>query len=132
MSAEPRTDGMAACILIAEDHRDSREALSALLEAMGFRVLVAVNGVEAVAVAREGGPDLILMDMMMPEMDGFNATRVLREDEDTRDLPIIAVTAMEGAQELAYAAGVDDFVRKPVDTRSLLAKIRELLDGRSG
>jgi len=113
-------------ILIAEDHFDSREALSTLLEAFGYRVLAAVNGREAVERAQEHSPDLILMDIMMPEMDGFEATRRLRELDETRDIPIIVVTAMEGARSLALQAGATDFLRKPIDSRMLLDRIRSL------
>ena len=119
-----------ATILLAEDHRDSREAMRALLEAHGYRVIEAANGREAVERALEERPDLVLMDIMMPEMDGFEATRVLRSQEVTRKLPIIAVTAMDGAQRLSQQAGVDDFVAKPIDTRGLMAKIRNWLPGR--
>src|SRR3954462_5512290 len=114
-------------ILIAEDHLDSRDALRALLEAFGFRVLVAGDGREAVRMAIAERPDLVLMDIMMPEMDGFQATRALRGDARTANMPIIAVTAMEGAQQLALQAGADDFVRKPVDIRGLIAKVHRYL-----
>lgn len=115
-------------ILIAEDHLDSREALGALLEAFGFQVVPAVNGLEAVELARRNAPDLILMDIMMPELDGFEATRALRRDSRTARTPIIAVTAMEGAQQLAMQAGASDYVRKPVDIRRLVAKVHEWLE----
>jgi CheY-like chemotaxis protein len=115
-------------ILIAEDHLDSREALKALLEAFGYNVLLAVNGREAVDRALAEHPDLILMDIMMPEMDGLQATRELRRHEALRETPIIAVTAMEGAHELAVQAGATDCVGKPVDIRRLMAKVRELLN----
>jgi CheY-like chemotaxis protein len=114
-------------ILVAEDHLDSRDALRALLEAFGFRVLVAVNGRQAVEMATMDHPDLVLMDIMMPEMDGFEATRALRGDARTANMPLIAVTAMEGAQQLALQAGADDFVRKPVDIRGLIAKVHRYL-----
>src|SRR3954467_6184036 len=94
----------ASTILIAEDHPDSREALRALLEAFGYRILVAVDGREALQIALAEQPDLVLMDIMMPEMDGFEATRTLRRDARTANMPIIAVTAMEGAQQLALHA----------------------------
>ena len=115
---------MTATILLAEDHLDSREAMRALLEAHGYRVVEASNGREAVERALEERPDLVLMDIMMPEMDGFEATRVLRSQESTSGLPIIAVTAMDGAQRLSIQAGANDFVAKPIDTRGLLAQIR--------
>jgi len=114
-------------ILVAEDHLDSRDALRALLEAFGYAVLVAGNGKEAIEAALRAAPDLILMDMMMPVMDGFEATRQLRLLRQTSATPIIAVTAMEGAQELALNAGADEYVRKPIDVRLLLSKVRELL-----
>jgi DNA-binding response OmpR family regulator len=117
-------------ILIAEDHLDSRDALQTLLEAFGYEVLVAANGREAVHVALTERPDLILMDIMMPELDGFQAIRMIREEAGTR-MPIIAVTAMDGARDLSIRAGADDFISKPVDTRALLAKVRECLNQRS-
>jgi CheY-like chemotaxis protein len=117
-----------ATILVAEDHLDSRDALRALLEAFGYRVVEAVNGRQAIAVALECRPDLILMDIMMPELDGFEATRELRRHDSTSLTPIIAVTAMEGAQHLALQAGANDFVRKPVDIRGLVAKVHDWLD----
>ena len=125
-SAEVRTDPIST-ILVAEDHLDSRDALRALLEAFGYRVLVAVDGRQAVQMALTEQPDLVLMDIMMPEMDGFEATRALRGDSRTARMPIIAVTAMEGAQQLALQAGADDFVRKPVDIRGLVAKVHRFL-----
>ena len=114
-------------ILLAEDHLDSREAMRALLEAHGYRVVEAANGREAVERALEERPDLVLMDIMMPEMDGFEATRVLRSQEGTSSLPIIAVTAMDGAQRLSIQAGANDFIAKPIDTRGLMVKIRRWL-----
>lgn len=114
-------------ILIAEDHVDSREALSALLEAFGFRVVPAANGREAVELARQAHPDLILMDIMMPELDGFEATRQIRGFPDTRDIPIITLTAMDGARSLALDAGANDFLPKPINSGTLLDKVRDWL-----
>ncbi|MEO5510643.1 MAG: response regulator [Longimicrobiales bacterium] len=125
-TAQGKADALST-ILVAEDHLDSREALRALLEAFGYRVLVAVNGQQAVLMAASELPDLVLMDIMMPEMDGFEATRAIRGDARTSRIPIIAVTAMEGAQQLALQAGADDFVRKPVDIRGLVAKVVQFL-----
>jgi CheY-like chemotaxis protein len=116
-------------ILLAEDHLDSREAMRALLEAHGYRVVEASNGREAVERALDERPDLVLMDIMMPEMDGFEATRVLRSQDPTRSLPILAVTAMDGAQGLSLQAGANDFIATPIDTRGLMAKIRHWLAG---
>ena len=122
-----KQDAHIATILIAEDHLDSRDALRALLEAFGYRVLEAVNGRQAVEIALMHGPDLILMDIMMPELDGFEATRQLRRHKQTHTIPIIAVTAMEGAHQLAIQAGANDYVRKPVDIRRLVAKVHDWL-----
>lgn len=119
----PSESRNASRILIAEDHFDSREALRMLLAAFGFDVVEAINGREAVERALEEPPNLILMDVMMPEMDGFEAIRVLREKDETREIPIIAVTALDGAQEIALNAGADDYVRKPVDIRSLIGLV---------
>jgi CheY-like chemotaxis protein len=110
-------------ILIAEDHVDSREAMRDLLEAFGFEVIEAGNGMQAVAAALEHQPRLILMDVMMPEMDGCQAIRELRQQPTTSTTPIIALTAMDGARELALHAGANDFVRKPVDIRRLIGLV---------
>lgn len=126
--AYPMRETQIATILVAEDHLDSRDALRALLEAFGYRVLEAVNGREAVEVALLHRPDLILMDIMMPELDGFEATRELRRHDATCTTPIIAVTAMEGAHQLAIQAGANDYVRKPIDIRRLVAKVHDWLE----
>jgi CheY-like chemotaxis protein len=118
-------------ILIAEDHEDSREALRTLLDAFGYRVETANNGREAVESALAQQPDLILMDVMMPELDGFEATRRLRENTGFRQVPIVALTAMEGARERVMAAGCDDYVAKPIDVRTFLGRVEGWLrDGR--
>jgi CheY-like chemotaxis protein len=117
----------AAKILIAEDHTDSREALGALLEAFGYQVVRAVDGRQAVELARESEPDLILMDIMMPNLDGFEATRRIRAFPETRSIPIITLTAMEGARSLALDAGANDFLPKPVNSRTLLDKVNDWL-----
>jgi two-component system, cell cycle response regulator DivK len=129
----PRADPDApAVVLIAEDHEDSRDALSTLLDALGYRVLVAGNGAEAVDVALSARPDLILMDMMMPAMDGFQATRTLRADPAFRQVPIIAITAMEGAREAVFDAGCSDVVVKPIDIRVFLARLQGWLAPATG
>ncbi len=119
-------EGSRKRILVGEDHRDSLEAMRLMFEAAGFEVITAENGLQAVAKAQTEGPDIILMDMMMPSMDGFTATRTLRERSFR--VPIIAVTAMEGARSRALEAGADDFVPKPIDFRDLFRKVHRWLD----
>ena len=114
-------------VLVAEDHEDSRDALRTLLDALGYRVFVAENGEQAVEVARAERPDLILMDMMMPGMDGFQATRALRADPGFQDVPIIAITALEGARQAVLDAGCSDMVVKPVDIRAFMARLPQWL-----
>jgi two-component system, cell cycle response regulator DivK len=111
-------------VLIAEDHEDSRDALRTLLDAFGFRVVEAGNGREAVERALAERPDVILMDMMMPYVDGFQATREIRAVEDLRGVPILAITAMEGARQRVLEAGCDDLVPKPIDVRAFLEQVR--------
>ena len=117
-------------ILVAEDHTDSREAMRMLLEASGYRVVQAANGREAIELGISARPDLILMDMMMPGIDGCEATRTLRARDETQETPILAVTAMEGSRELAFAAGCNDYVSKPIDVRAFLRKIAEWLNSK--
>ena len=113
-----------ARILVAEDHTDSRDALQALLEAHGYTVTIATDGREAVERAQSVRPDLILMDIMMPVVDGLTATRQLRGQRELDRVPIIALTAMEGGREQALAAGCDDHITKPIDLSSLFQKVR--------
>jgi CheY-like chemotaxis protein len=115
-------------ILIVEDHRDSREALCALFEAYGYQVVAAPNGRLAVEQARSECPNLILMDIMMPELDGFDATRRIRALPGHARTPIIAITALEDGRQLALEAGMSDYVRKPVDIRGLLRKVSVWLE----
>jgi CheY-like chemotaxis protein len=129
MQATPQQISMTQTkILIVEDHRDSREALCALFQAFGYNVVQANNGREAIVRAREELPGLILMDIMMPEVDGFDAARAIRRLTGLENVPIIAVTAMEGVQEMALEAGMSDYVRKPVDIHGLLAKVNVWLE----
>jgi CheY-like chemotaxis protein len=114
-------------VLIADDNEDSREALKALLEAFGYGVLLATNGVEAVERARDGLPHLILMDVMMPEMDGLSATRRIRSDPSLPRMAIVAVTALDGAVDRLLQAGCDDVVVKPIDIRSFIVRVPQWL-----
>jgi CheY-like chemotaxis protein len=114
-------------ILIAEDHADSREALGALLEAFGFTVLLAGNGVEAVDRARRDQPDLILMDVMMPALDGIEATRQIRGFPESCHIPIITLTALDQARESALEAGANDFLSKPINSGVLVNMVNSWL-----
>ncbi|HUE96290.1 MAG TPA: response regulator [Longimicrobiaceae bacterium] len=115
-------------ILIAEDNPDSRDALRTLLEAYGFRVTEAENGEEAVRKALTIRPDLILMDIMMPIMDGLEATKRLRGTAEMAKVPIVALTAMAGSQDLAMDAGCDAYLTKPIDIPRFLGTIRSYLE----
>ncbi len=118
-------------ILIVDDHADNRTVYGWFLEAFGFTVLEATNGHEAVVRAREVHPDLILMDISMPVMDGLQATQMLKVDQDTANIPVIVVTAHEGAeiQGKAYRSGCDAFLCKPVEPRRILQEVNRFLDG---
>jgi CheY-like chemotaxis protein len=118
-------------IMVVEDNDASRDALSRRLERRGYRVLLAVDGSQAVSVARASLPDLILMDLGLPVLDGWDATRQLKADAATRDIPIIVLSAhaMTNDRDMALAAGGDDFDTKPVRFQVLLGKIEALLAG---
>ncbi len=118
-----------AKILLVEDNEMNRDMLSRRLERRGYEVVIAVDGGQGVALARAERPDLVLMDMSLPVLDGWEATRRLKADPDTSAIPIIALTAhaMSGDQQKALAAGCDDYDTKPVDLNSLLAKIEARL-----
>lgn len=120
-----------ARLLLVEDNELNRDMLSRRLERRGHTVLIAVDGAEGVATARRERPDLILMDMSLPVLDGWEATRQLKADAATRAIPVIALTAhaMAGDREQALAAGCDDFDTKPVELPRLLARIDALLAG---
>jgi CheY-like chemotaxis protein len=116
---------MAKKILIADDNALNREIMHRRLEREGFDVVVASTGKEALSMARSERPSLILMDMSMPMMNGWDATRHLREDESLKHIPVIALTAnaMMGDRERSLEAGCDEYESKPVDFPSLLKKI---------
>jgi two-component system cell cycle response regulator DivK len=118
-----------AKILLVEDNEMNRDMLSRRLQRKGHDVTLAVDGREGVDKARAGGYDIILMDMSLPEIDGWSATRMLRDAPETQRVPIIALTAhaMAGDREKAIAAGCDDYDTKPIELPRLLAKIDTLL-----
>ncbi len=119
-----------ARILLVEDNEMNRDMLSRRLERKGFEIAVAVDGREAVEMAKTGEYDLVLMDMSLPEIDGWEATRQLRAAPDTERTPIIALTAhaMAGDREKALEAGCDDYDTKPIELDRLLSKINALLE----
>ena len=116
-------------LLLVEDNEMNRDMLTRRLERRGYQVLVAMDGAESIAVARRESPGLILMDMSLPVMDGWEATRLLKAEPAMKNIPVIALTAhaMSGDREKALAAGCDDFDTKPVDFQRLLGKIERLL-----
>jgi CheY-like chemotaxis protein len=121
-------------ILLVEDNEMNRDMLSRRLGRRGFEIEMAFDGAQGVAMALAGSYDLILMDMSLPEIDGWEATRRLRESPSTRHVPIIALTAhaMSGDREKAIEAGCDDYDTKPVELDRLLKKIETLLQRSTG
>jgi two-component system cell cycle response regulator DivK len=117
-------------ILIVEDQEDNRQILRDLLASAGFRTIEAHDGQQALAVARAERPDLILMDIQLPLVDGYQATRSIKRDPGLQRIPVIAVTsyALSGDEQRALEAGCDAYVAKPYSTRHLLAKIGQFLE----
>jgi two-component system cell cycle response regulator DivK len=120
---------MAKCILVVEDQEDNRQILRDLLGSVGYDMIEAGDGLAALAAVKARRPDLILMDIQLPLLDGYEATRRIKADPDLRDIPIIVVTsyALSGDEAKARAAGCDAYVTKPYSPRQLLAKIKEFL-----
>jgi two-component system, cell cycle response regulator DivK len=117
-------------VLVVEDYQDAREMYAAYLQFSGFDVAEAANGIEAVEKTQELLPDIVLMDLALPRMDGWEATRRLKTDPRTRHIPIVALTghALAGHAEGAREAGCDAFVTKPCLPDALVAEIKMLLD----
>lgn len=117
-------------LLLVEDNEMNRDMLSRRLQRKGHEVIIAVDGVEGVELAQSQNPDLILMDMSLPILDGWQATQQLRTSPQTHDIPIIALTAhaMAGDREKCLLAGCDDYETKPVEFSRLLGKIQVLLE----
>jgi CheY-like chemotaxis protein len=124
------TDQQSPLILVVDDYQDAREMYAEYLQFSGFRVAEARNGNEAVEQAFALGPDLILMDLSLPGMDGWEATRRLKADERTRHIPVVALTghALAGASEGARKAGCDSFVTKPCLPDDLVVEVRRMLN----
>lgn len=114
-------------ILIVDDDPHTRKLVGDLLVFNKYKTLQAVDGQQAIALAREHNPDLILMDLQMPVLDGFSATRALKADKSTSHIPIVALTsmAMPGDREEALSAGCDDYLPKPLDTRLFIKMLPE-------
>ena len=120
---------MSQRILVVEDQPDNRQILWDLLTSANFEVIEAEDGEAGLTAAAEHRPDLILMDIQLPGLDGYEATRRLKADAALRAIPVIAVTAhaSSGAEDKARAAGCDAYIAKPISPRQLLAKVREYL-----
>jgi two-component system cell cycle response regulator DivK len=116
-------------ILVVEDQEDNRQILRDLLGNAGYELTEAENGLEALSAVAAQRPDLILMDIQLPVMDGYEATRRIKADPATKEIPVIVVTsyALSGDEGKARAAGCDAYVTKPYSPRQLLAKVREFL-----
>jgi two-component system, cell cycle response regulator DivK len=121
-----------ACILLVEDNEMNRDMLSRRLERRGFEVAIAVDGKQGLEMANTASPDLILLDLSLPEMDGWEVLRHLKEDAKTKEVPVIALTAhaLVTDRERAFQAGFDDYDIKPVDLPRLLNKMEALLSER--
>jgi CheY-like chemotaxis protein len=130
-SAKLRTQPL---VLVVEDYQDAREMYAAYLQFSGFDVAEAGNGIEAIEKTQELLPDIVLMDLALPRMDGWEATRRLKNDPRTRHIPIVALTghALAGHAEGAREAGCDAFVTKPCLPDALVAEIKRLLDAQGG
>jgi two-component system cell cycle response regulator DivK len=120
-------------ILLVEDNEMNRDMLSRRLQRKGYQVVMAVDGAAGVAMAQTEVPDIILMDMSLPVLDGWEATRRIKADESTRLIPVIALTAhaMAGDREKAISAGCEDYDTKPIELPRLLGKIEALLAQRT-
>src|SRR5581483_4400232 len=129
-----RRPGPMAKILYVEDNEDNVYMLRRRLTKLGYEMIVAEDGEKGVAAASRERPDLILMDLSLPVLSGWDAARKLKGAEDTRRIPIIALSAhaLDGEREKALAAGCDEFETKPVDLSRLLAKIERLKGGGAG
>lgn len=127
--AGPAASGNKKRVLVVDDFDDAREMYAEYLEFVGFEVDTARNGAEAVEKAQDGEPDIILMDLSLPVMDGWEATRLIKQDARTRDIPVMALTGhvLAGNAEHAREAGADEFVAKPCLPQDLENKIRNML-----
>jgi two-component system cell cycle response regulator DivK len=120
---------MSKCVLLIEDQEDNRRIVRDLLTSAGYQLIEAVTGEDGVALAEQHRPDLILMDFLLPGLNGYDATRLIKSKPELQRIPIIAVTsyALSGDDVKAIEAGCDAYIAKPFSPRELLAKIREFL-----
>lgn len=120
---------MSKLILVVEDQEDNRRIMRDLLSSVGYEIIEAVTGEEGVRLAEKNKPDLILMDIQLPDIDGYEATRRIKGNETLHSIPVIVVTsyALSGDDAKAYEAGCDAYVSKPFSPRELLKKIRDFL-----
>jgi two-component system cell cycle response regulator DivK len=120
-------------ILIVEDNEENRDSLSRRLQRRGFAIVTAEDGNAGIAMAKAEKPDMILMDMNMPELDGWEATRQIKAIDELRDVPVLALTAhaLAGDKERALQAGCSDYHTKPLDFPKLLAQIEAILQSRT-
>lgn len=119
-------------VLVVEDHAELLELLRLQFKEEGFAIATATDGVEAVRKARTHHPDLILLDVMLPELDGFAVCEILRKDANTKDIPIIMVSGLTGQLPrcAGFEVGATDFVTKPITPAALVAKVRQLFEQR--
>ena len=122
---------MTKLILIVEDEPRNVTLLRDLLQVSGYKTIEATDGKQGVELAKARKPDLILMDIQMPEMDGLEATRILKADATTRNIPVLALTAyaMKGDEERILQAGCDGYITKPIDIQGLVKEVAEYLSG---
>jgi two-component system cell cycle response regulator DivK len=122
-------EGSVKTVLVVEDDQDNREMVIKVLKHNGYRAIEAVDGEEAVERAKAENPDLILLDLYIPKMDGYEVTRTLKGDQGLQHIPIIALTAqaMKGNREEALAAGCDGYIPKPINVRELPEQIERFL-----
>ena len=122
--------GSSQKILVVEDNQDNRELVVKVLKINGYKVIEAVDGEEALEKTKTENPDLILMDLFIPKIDGYEVTRRLKSDRDLKHIPVIALTAhaMKGDMEVALAAGCDGYMPKPIDVRELPKQIEYFMN----
>ena len=121
-------------VLLVEDNEDNRIIYSTVLRHLGYGVVEAQDGIRAIELARTIQPDIILMDISIPELDGWEATRILRQDPTTKDIPIVALTAhaLADDRERATALGFSSYLAKPIEPRAVVAEVRRWIGHRTG